>query len=77
MEIENKKAVLNNLTQTFLKASELEQTDDSISIKFEGENRKHIIPAISSLTEALDDVDEQNVMEKTGLSEDSFDDKEL
>ncbi len=70
MEIANKEVKLTSLAQAFLKASEMEQTEDSITIRFEGPGKKNIIPAMNNMTEILDEIDEKRFLHEIGLDED-------
>ena len=74
MENTEKKTMLTGLAQAFLKAAELEQTDDSITIRFEEHNKNMILPAVRDFTNMLDDVDEENFMETNGFEDEEEED---
>ncbi len=67
---EEKKAILTNLAQAFLKASELGQSEDSITVVFDEKTKDIIVPTARDFSMLLDDVDKDKVMEETGLEED-------
>ncbi len=71
MNNSDNKEIINNLTQTLAKVTEVSQTEDHISFNFK--DGEQIVPAIKDFTMLLDDVDTNNVMERVGLTGDEED----